>query len=115
MAEPEFNFMMMSISRRSQVWLPGGWWETENLDIVSRIFHEIAQIADIEYLGSIRRPHAYKLQEETDLNRKIKEVLESLGKRLIETEKIDSTDLDYIGQPLIDEKAYRTYLNEVHG
>jgi multimeric flavodoxin WrbA len=90
----------------------GGWWEIENLDLVSKIIEELSENTSSEYVGTIRRPHASLLKQETEKNKEILSTLESIGQKLITEGKLDTKDLEFVSQPLIGEEQYREFLNK---
>ncbi len=84
----------------------GGWWELENLDLVVKIFEEVAETYTIEFSGAIRRPHAHLLRNESDKNKEILQTLEKIGINFVKEGKIDISDLEFVSQPLVDQEEY---------
>ncbi|MFW9853180.1 MAG: flavodoxin family protein, partial [Candidatus Thorarchaeota archaeon] len=82
----------------------GGWWEIENLDLVTKIIEELSENTSSEYVGTIRRPHASLLKQETEKNKEIISTLESIGHKLITEGKVNPKDLEFVSQPLIGEE-----------
>ncbi len=84
----------------------GGWWELANLDLVVRVFKELAENYSIEFTGAILRPHCYPLKDETEKSKEILQMLEKIGFKLINEGKLDKDDLDFVSQPLANKEEY---------
>ena len=90
----------------------GGWWELENLDLVVKVIEELTELFSIELTEAIRRPHAYLLQGDTELNKEILKKLEKVGFDLIKNGKMDKKDLEFIRQPLMKQEDYLERSNQ---
>ena len=86
--------------------LVGGWWELANLNVVAKVVEELTELFSLELSEPVRRPHAYQLRSETDLNNEILQRLEKVGFDLIKKGQIDEKDLEFIRQPLMKQEDY---------
>jgi hypothetical protein len=84
-----------------------GWWEKGNFDTVTRFAKEICQKANVEFAGSVLRPHAYLLSEEKDKADKVFEALKKVGFSLVKDGVLPKDLLDVIAEPLIFEEEFR--------
>ena len=88
------------------------WWEKGNFDTVTRIAKEICQKVNVEFAGSVLRPHAYVLAEEKEKAEKIFEALRKAGFGLVREGILPQHLLDIIAEPLISEKELRLRLTK---
>lgn len=88
-----------------------GWWERGNFDTVSRIVEEICQKVNVEFGGSILRPHADILPEVKDKADEVFEALKEVGFNLIKEGTLPKDLLNIVAQPLISEKELRERLS----
>lgn len=95
----------------------GGWWEKANADVVVSIVGEMARNCNVEFAGSIVRPHADAMLMKgrpTVVGESILKKLKEAGSLFISTGAIPRRISDEIGKPLIDEKAYADRLNQAY-
>ena len=90
----------------------GGWWEIENLHIVTKIVEELTENVSSDFVGAILRPHSYFLRNETEKSKEILSTLEKIGHQLVIEGNIAVKDLEFVSQPLIGEEEYRENLNK---
>jgi hypothetical protein len=89
----------------------GGWWELENLNPPSLIFEELSETMSIPLLGILKRPHASYLQQFNENTRTFRSAIESIGKQLVETGKVDEDLLRIVSLPLVKESSFRETSN----
>ncbi len=92
----------------------GGWWELANLDVVTKVIEELTELFSIELTETIRRPHAYMLQNDTELNKEIMKKLEKVGFDLVRNGNMDQKDLEFIRQPLMKQEEYLKRSNQTY-
>ena len=91
-----------------------GWYEVENTDLVVRVVEELAENYSIEFTGAIRRPHCYPLKDELEKSKKVLQMLEEVGFKLIKEGKLYEDDLDFISQPLADPEEYNQWKTDLY-
>lgn len=89
----------------------GGWYEIENLELAVKLIEELSETYSIEYSGAVLRPHAYSLKSDTEKSKEILHKLEEVGFKFIKEGLLSKEDLDFISQPLVDEKKIRERAN----
>jgi FMN-dependent NADH-azoreductase len=89
-----------------------GWWEKGNFDTVIRIAREICQKINVDFAGSVLRPHADLLSEEKERAKEIFKALKKVGFSLIRNGKVHQDLLEVIAEPLISEKELRQRLSK---
>jgi hypothetical protein len=95
----------------------GGWWEKENSEVVISIIKEMAKNCNLEFAGSVIRPHADAMVNRgvfTEDGKSILNALNEAGSSLISNGSIPQKALDEISKPLIDEKTYLGRLNNAY-
>lgn len=82
----------------------GGWWEKENLDLLSHIVQEIAANMNVRFAGAMVRPHAYSMCKNgvvTPAGQLVLEAMRLAGRALVEQEQIPAALIERIGRPLV--------------
>lgn len=82
----------------------GDWWEKENLDTLVRIASELAADMDIEFAGSLLRPHASYMTRKGVVTLEGQAVLDAAklaGRALIEQGRIPDALGDAVCRPLV--------------
>jgi multimeric flavodoxin WrbA len=93
----------------------GGWWEKENSEVVVSIVKEMAKNCNIEFSGSIIRPHVDAMGDRgkfTEDGQSILNTVKEAGSVFISSGSIPKKTFDEISKPLIDEKTYLNRLNQ---
>lgn len=85
----------------------GGWYEIENLDLPVKLIEELSKNYSINFSGAILRPHAYFMRGDSEKSKEIHLKLEEVGFKFIEEGFLKKEDLDFISQPIGEEKDYR--------
>lgn len=83
-----------------------GWWEMSNFGTMLRFAKEFAKDVNIEFSGSILRPHANYLDENKEKAEKIFNAARKAGYQLVKEGKMRKNLLKIIGQPLISREKY---------
>jgi multimeric flavodoxin WrbA len=94
----------------------GGWWEKENFGTVVRIVQELAENGSVEFAGAVLRPHVEVMLRDGELTPDGEAVLRAVGqagRELIERGAMDGATLEAISRPLVSEKVYRRWFNEM--
>lgn len=94
----------------------GGWWEKENFDTLVRIVEELAEVASVEFGGSVLRPHAYLMKKDgeiTEMGERILSAVKSAGYELLKDGGIRIETLELISQSLISEPELRQRYNQL--
>ena len=73
---------------------------------VVRIGEELAKDADVEFVGPVLRPHAYRLARDDEKSRLVLDALQRAGAEFVKAGSISKGLLDEISQPLISEAEY---------
>jgi hypothetical protein len=89
----------------------GGWWEVENLDPPALIIEQLCETMSIPLIGILKRPHASYLQQFNENTRTFRSAIESIGKQLVETGKVDEDLLRIVSLPLVKESSFRETSN----
>lgn len=92
----------------------GGWWESENMDIVIRIVEEVAAKVGVEFAGAVRRPHAFLMRQAGQLTGEGEAVLAAArraGYELVSDGAMAVETLQAISRPLISEEELRQRYN----
>jgi multimeric flavodoxin WrbA len=86
-----------------------GWWELGNFDIVKQIVEELANNSNVEFSGSVLRPHSTAMSNHSYDKKIIIKTLAEAGYQLIEEGKISPDKLELISKPLM---SFEDYLKE---
>jgi len=86
-----------------------GWWELENFDTVKHIVEEIAANFNVEFGGSVLRPHSSAMDNKPYDKKLIIETLNEAGYQLIREGKISNDKLELISKPLV---SFEDYMKE---
>lgn len=93
----------------------GGWWEPENLSVVTHIVQEMAANASLPFAGAALRPHASTMRRlEGGLTSDGQAVLAAVrqaGRELVELGAMQPATLEAIQRPLLPEVELRRLLN----
>ncbi|MHA1908304.1 MAG: flavodoxin family protein [Candidatus Thorarchaeota archaeon] len=79
----------------------GGWFELANAEVVEHIAREIAENAQVKFIGPVRRPHAGRLRDHEEIAKDVYAAAESAGVEIVESGTISQKLLDTISFPLI--------------
>jgi len=91
-----------------------GWWEKGNFDTLVRIAKDFALNANIEFSGTLLRPHAFLMDEFAEKKASILESSKQAGLQLIKEGRISKQLLDTIAQPLILQETLRQRYNTAY-
>ena len=83
-----------------------GWWELGNFDTLKHIIAEMAANFNVEFGGSVLRPHASAMDSRPQEKKSIKAALVEAGYQLIKEGKISPEILQSISRPLITFEDY---------
>jgi multimeric flavodoxin WrbA len=78
----------------------GGWFELGNSEVVEHIAREIAENAQVDFVGPVRRPHSGRLRQDEAKAKEVYEAAENAGFELIQSGSISQKLLDLISVPL---------------
>jgi hypothetical protein len=83
-----------------------GWWEKGNFGTVVRIAEELAKDVDIEFAGSVLRPHSDYLFQKNEKTKRVFENCKLAGYQLVKDGKMHADTLNAISKPLVSRKKY---------
>jgi multimeric flavodoxin WrbA len=101
--------------RRVVVVATSGWWEKENLELVVHIGRELALNGNMEFAGSVLRPHAFLMRHEgklTDEGQDVVAAARQAGIELVRDGAMREETLDAVSRPLIAEEELRHMYNK---
>lgn len=83
-----------------------GWWEKGNFGTVIRAVEELAKDINVEFTGSVLRPHSDYLLKKNEKTKKVFQNCKLAGYQLIKDGKMNTNTLKALRRPLIPRKKY---------
>lgn len=92
----------------------GGWWEKENMSLLVDIVDHMARDVNVEFSGSLLRPHAFLMDQYEEQATEILTAAKNAGTQLIRDGKMSKDTLEVISRPLQTEKELRDWYNKTY-
>ncbi len=91
-----------------------GWWEKGNFGTVIRIVDELAKDVNVEFAGSVLRPHAEFLREDNEKTRDVLKAANQAGYQLVMKGKMSPEILNIVSSELVSLDKYMKINNQVY-